>query len=83
MNPEIFGSIAAVLTTAAYVPQALKVYREKQTKNLSLGMYSLISTGLFFWLIYGVMMESPSLILANSITLALSCFILCMKIRHG
>jgi MtN3 and saliva related transmembrane protein len=83
MNPEIIGSIAAVLTTAAYVPQALKVYREKKTANLSLGMYSLITSGIFCWLIYGLMLESPSLIFANGITLALAGYILFMKLHHG
>jgi len=83
MNPEIIGTIAAVLTTAAYIPQAIKVLREKDTKSLSLGMYIMISGGIFLWLIYGIMIESPSLIAANCITLALSGIILLMKIRHG
>src|SRR4029077_6361340 len=43
MNPEIIGSIAAILTTAAYVPQVVKVLRHKHTKSISLGMYSILT----------------------------------------
>lgn len=83
MNPEIIGGIAAILTTAAYIPQFIKVFREKDTKSLSLGMYSLITSGIFLWLIYGFMIESPSIIWANAITLVLATGILLMKIKNG
>ncbi len=83
MNPEIIGYFAAIFTTFAYVPQTIKVFREKNTKSLSLGMYLMINTGIALWLVYGFMIDSPSLILANGITLMLSLPILVMKIRHG
>ncbi len=83
MNPEIIGGIAAILTTAAYIPQSIKLFREKNTKSLSLGMYILITSGIATWVIYGLMIESPSLILANGITFVLALSILLMKIRHG
>ncbi|MEK6745592.1 MAG: SemiSWEET transporter [Rickettsiales bacterium] len=83
MNPEIVGGIAAILTTAAYVPQFIKVFREKNTKGLSLGMYILITSGLAVWLIYGLMIDSPSVIIANAVTLLLAAGILFMKIKHG
>lgn len=83
MNPEFIGYIAALLTTAAYIPQFIKVFREKNTASLSLGMYIMITSGIACWLIYGIMVKSPSLILANGITLALSAGILYMKIRNG
>jgi MtN3 and saliva related transmembrane protein len=83
MNPEFIGYIAALLTTAAYIPQSIKVFREKNTASLSLGMYIMITSGIACWLIYGIMVESPSLILANGITLVLAGSILYMKIRNG
>jgi MtN3 and saliva related transmembrane protein len=83
MDPEIIGIIAAIFTTAAYIPQFIKVFREKNTKSLSLGMYIMITCGISMWLLYGIMIESFSLILANTITLILSAGILFMKIRHG
>lgn len=83
MNPEIIGVIAAIFTTAAYIPQTIKVFREKNTTSLSLGMYLMITTGIAMWLIYGIMIDSFSIILANAVTLVLSLSILFMKIRHG
>ena len=83
MNPEWIGYAAAILTTAAYMPQTLKVIREKHTKSLSLGMYSMITSGIGLWCIYGIMIESPSLILANAISFILAPTILVHKIRHG
>lgn len=83
MNPEIIGGIAAILTTAAYIPQSIKVFREKNTKGLSLWMYIMITSGIAMWLIYGIMIDSPSVIIANAVTLVLAGMILFMKIRHG
>jgi MtN3 and saliva related transmembrane protein len=83
VNPEIIGMIAAFLTTAAYVPQLIKVLRYKDTKSLSLGMYGMISSGIACWLVYGIMLDSLSLILANGLTLVMSITILLMKIKHG
>lgn len=83
MNPEIIGYFAAIFTTFAYVPQTIKVFREKNTASLSLGMYLMINTGIALWLVYGLMIGSPSLIIANGVTLLLSMPILIMKMRHG
>lgn len=83
MNPELIGYIAAIITTAAYVPQTVKVLRERHTKSLSLGMYIMISSGIALWLIYGLLLESWPLILANGLTLLMALTILIMKIRHG
>jgi len=83
MNPEIVGYIAAVLTTAAYIPQVLKVARHKHTQSISLGMYVLISGGVGSWFIFGVMINSPSVILANGISFFMIVYILFMKIKHG
>ncbi len=75
--------IAAFLTTAAYIPQLIKVLRDKDTKSLSLGMYGMIAAGIACWLLYGILLESPSLIIANGLTLIMALFILMMKIKHG
>ena len=83
MNPEIIGGIAAILTTAAYIPQSIKVFREKNTQSLSLGMYIMITSGIAAWLVYGIMIDSPSVIIANAVTLVLAGMILFMKIRYG
>lgn len=83
LDPEIIGYFAAIFTTAAYVPQTIKIFRHRHTASLSLWMYVMISIGIAAWLVYGVMIESPSLIAANGISLVLTLSILAMKIRNG
>lgn len=83
MDPEIIGYLAAIFTTAAYVPQTLKVLREKHTKSLSLGMYVMMTSGIGLWTIYGMMLQSPPLIIANGLTFLMAFTILLMKLRHG
>jgi MtN3 and saliva related transmembrane protein len=75
--------MSELLTTAAYIPQTVKVLRTKHTQSLSLGMYALITSGIALWTVYGIMLESPSLIIANGLTLVMAAIILVMKIRHG
>lgn len=81
--PEFIGYAAATLTTAAFVPQAWLVWRTRRADSVSLGMYSLFTLGVAFWLIYGILLGSWPMIAANSVTLLLAVFILAMKIRHG
>jgi len=83
MNPEIIGYLAAILTTAAYVPQMVKVLRHRHTQSISLGMYAILSGGIAAWFVYGLMINSPSIIFANGVTFGMVLIILAMKIRHG
>ena len=65
---EIIGLIAAVCTAFAFIPQVIKVWKTKQTMDLSLRMYSIMFIGILLWLVYGVRIESLSIILANVVT---------------
>ena len=83
MNPvDAIGAIAALLTTAAFIPQARLTWKTKRAVGVSLGMYSVFTIGVAFWLVYGVLITSWPVIVANAVTLALSLFILVMKIRY-
>lgn len=79
---EIFGLIAAFLTTSSFLPQAIKTIKDDNTKEISLLMYSSFSTGVLFWLIYGTLIGSVAMMLANSITLFFSLTILIIKIKN-
>jgi MtN3 and saliva related transmembrane protein len=83
MSSEWVGYVAATLTTFAFVPQALKTLRTRDTRAISLGMYVVFAIGLCFWLAYGIVLGSWPIILSNVITLALALVILALKIRHG
>jgi MtN3 and saliva related transmembrane protein len=77
---SFIGYIAAFCTTAAFFPQAMKVYRTRQTRDISLWMFLLMTTGLIAWLIYGLLINSLPIILANIVTLIFAVYILIMKI---
>jgi len=68
---EIIGLIAAVCTTFAFIPQVMKVCKTKQTKDLSLRMYSIMFIGIILWLVYGIRIDSLSIIMANVVTATL------------
>ena len=82
MNLEWTGYVAAVLTTLAFVPQALKTIRSRDTRGLSLGMYVVFTIGVGFWLAYGIALESWPMILSNIVTFGLSVTILAMKLKY-
>jgi MtN3 and saliva related transmembrane protein len=76
------GTLAALCTTLCWLPQAVKVIREKRTEGLSLATQTVFSLGLFFWCTYGLMLRSWPLIVANVATLLLSLTILVLKLRY-
>jgi MtN3 and saliva related transmembrane protein len=75
------GFIAATLTTIAFVPQVIKVWRSRSARDVSLGMYVLFTTGVAVWLLYGFLISSWPVILANAITLVLAIAVIVMKLR--
>lgn len=83
MTGEWMGYVAAALTTAAFVPQALKTLRSRNTRDISLSMYVVFTVGVGFWLGYGLVLESWPMIACNSVTLVLAGAILGMKLRYG
>jgi MtN3 and saliva related transmembrane protein len=77
------GYAAALCTTGAYIPQVIKVWRSRATKDISLKMFLVLVTGLALWLTYGIWRGEIPLILANGTTLMLASTILYFKLRHG
>jgi len=79
---EIIGYLAATLTTASFVPQAILTIKTRNTESLSLGMYSTFTLGVLCWLIYGIHLGDKAIIFANAITLLLAASILSFKIYN-
>ena len=77
---KYLGFIAGILTTIAFLPQVFKVWKTKSTSDISLAMFIIFTTGITFWLAYGIIIDNLALIIANSITLLLSISILIAKI---
>ena len=83
MTGEWLGYIAAFLTTVSFVPQAAHIIRSKHTRSISMPMYLTFTTGVAFWLGYGVVLGSWPMIVANVVTLVLAATILALKFRYG
>ncbi|HWI82800.1 SemiSWEET transporter [Ramlibacter sp.] len=80
---ELVGSLAAILTTASFVPQAWHTFRSRDVAGISLGMYSVFACGVALWLVYGLLLAAWPIVAANGITLCLALLILFMKLRYG
>ncbi len=82
MSIEVLGFIAAFFTTSSFLPQVLKIIKTKDTSGISLLMYSFFSFGVFLWLVYGVIIDRPSIYICNIITLILALSVLILKIKN-
>jgi MtN3 and saliva related transmembrane protein len=77
----IVGYIAGTLTTISFVPQVIRTWNLKETKDFSLAMLLLFAAGILLWTVYGLWIDSLPIIAANVITFVLILFLLWMKIR--
>ncbi len=79
---EALGTFAGIQTTVAFLPQVLKVWRSKSAQDISLATFSIFTSGVIFWLIYGLLVDSFSITAANIVTLFLAASIVVMKLRY-
>ena len=75
------GTIAGILTTAAFVPQVVKTWRSRSARDISGVMFLAFSVGVALWIVYGVLLRSAPVVIANSVTLLLALAVLGMKAR--
>jgi MtN3 and saliva related transmembrane protein len=80
---DLIGLLAGALTTIAFVPQLLKIHATKSGKDVSARMFVMFSAGVALWLMYGIMIRSLPVIIANAVTLALALAIMALKIHYG
>jgi MtN3 and saliva related transmembrane protein len=78
---ELIGFAAAFLTTIAFIPQVVQVWKTKSVQGLSLTTYIIFVIGVFLWFLYGLRIGSLSMIIANSITVVLALVIIYFIIK--
>ena len=78
----IVGYIAGTLTTLSFVPQVIRAWNLKETRDLSLAMLLFFAAGVLLWTLYGVWTGSMPIIAANIVTFVLILVLLGMKIRY-
>lgn len=79
----LIGLAAGTCTTIAFLPQALKCWRTRSTRDISLSMFLVLVAGVALWLAYGLILGDVPLVAANGVTLLLAGSILVLKLRHG
>ena len=82
MTPLIIGLCAGSLCVISFLPQVIKIFRTKNTRDLSLITFSLFSLGVFLWLIYGILIKSLPVILTNAAMAVLTLLIVVMKVKY-
>jgi MtN3 and saliva related transmembrane protein len=79
---ETLGFAAGLLTTAAFVPQVLKIWTSKSAKDISLPAFATFTVGIGIWIAYGIVKDAPPIVLWNAVTMALAIAILAMKVKY-
>ena len=79
---EIVGSVAAACTTLCWLPQSVKIIREKRTEGISLLTQSVFTLGTALWATYGLLLNNRPVLYANSVTLVFALAILILKLRY-
>jgi len=80
---EGVGSVAAVCTTVCWLPQSIKIIREKRTEGISLVTQSVFTFGTALWAVYGLLLDNRPVFYANLVTLVFSLTILVLKLRYA
>ncbi len=81
LETEVVGFVAGTLTTLCWAPQAIKILRSRDGRSISLITQMVFVTGCAFWLAYGVLLGSISIVIFNAITIALNVLIILLKLR--
>ncbi len=79
----LLGLTAGTLTTLSFLPQVIKTWKTRSTRDISTGMFVMFCTGIFLWALYGLAIDSMPVIFTNVVTFFLALIILMLKIKHG
>ncbi|MBI2009897.1 MAG: SemiSWEET transporter [Candidatus Chisholmbacteria bacterium] len=78
----LLGIVAGIITTSSFIPQLVKSWRTRHTKDLSLPMYLTLDLGIILWFLYGILTNDLPVLLANGVAFILSTTIIILKIRY-
>ena len=78
----LIGLLAATLTTFSFVPQVVKTWKMKETRDISLSMFLILGIGIILWTVYGFMIQDLPVILANCVSFIFIAIIIFLKVRY-
>lgn len=79
---DIIGTVAGILVLSSFIPQLIKAYKTKKMSDVSIHLMILIASGMFLWVIYGLIRSDPVIIGTNATGFALNITLLVMKLRY-
>ena len=82
-NVTLLGIAAGTLTTLSFLPQVIKTWKTRSTKDISTGMFVTLCAGILLWALYGFAINSMPVIITNIVTFFLAFVVLLLKIKHG
>ncbi|MDP3459648.1 MAG: SemiSWEET family transporter [Hyphomonas sp.] len=80
---ELLGLVAGLFGTFASAPQAIKIIRTRQARDVSLTMFLMALTGSVLWGIYGWLVQAPSIVFWNAVAIIMFSTIIWLKLRHS
>jgi MtN3 and saliva related transmembrane protein len=80
---DFLGGTAAVLTTASFFPQLLRIWRTRSAHAVSASTYTIFLVGVLLWIVYGILIAGWPIIIANTITALEAIAILVLKLRFA
>ena len=78
----LIGFIAATFTTLSFVPQVIKTWKMKETRDISLSMFVILGIGIILWTVYGFIIRDLPVILANCVSFIFTAIIIFFKVRY-
>lgn len=79
---QYIGMVAAILTSASFIPQAIQVIKTKDTSGISLIMYSMFVIGVVLWIVHGLIIQDAAILFANIVTFVFASIVLAYKIKY-
>jgi len=78
----LLGLIAGTITTFSFVPQVLRTWKLKETKDLSLSMFLCLAVGILLWIAYGFIKMDLPVMLANGVSFILVIVVIFFKVKY-
>jgi MtN3 and saliva related transmembrane protein len=79
---EILGYAAGFVTTLTFLPQVIKTWKEKSSKDISLMMFLIAAANEIMWVAYGILKNDMVIILTNVVVLLLSSIMITLKLKY-
>jgi MtN3 and saliva related transmembrane protein len=79
---DLIGTIAGILVLCSFIPQLHKAYKTKRMLDVSIYLMGLIASGMFLWIIYGIIREDPVIIGTNASGFILNVILIILKIKY-